>query len=59
MPAPDPQKYNLSINDVCSAYGVSRWTLWRWIKDGEFPKPVKVGKKKRWCADDLSGVPSK
>lgn len=23
--------------------GVSRATLWRWIRDGQFPKPIRLG----------------
>lgn len=29
--------------DLCDALGISRTTLWRWIDQPGFPKPVKRG----------------
>lgn len=29
--------------DLCAALGVSRTTLWRWIDEPGFPKPIKRG----------------
>ena len=28
------------------AGGISRTTLWRWVRDGHFPKPTKIGPNK-------------
>lgn len=28
-------------------------TLWKLIKDGEFPQPVKIGKSNYWLVDEL------
>jgi len=33
----------LSINQVCEKVNRSRVTLWKWVKDGQFPKPLKIG----------------
>lgn len=30
--------------DLCEAFGVSRTTVWRWIKEPGFPDPVKRGR---------------
>lgn len=35
-------------DEVLSILGVSRTTLWRYIKEGTFPTPVKIGKIMRW-----------
>ena len=29
--------------DLCEAFSVSRTTLWRWIDEPGFPKPIKRG----------------
>lgn len=39
---PDQKRY-LSRNEVINLLGISETTLWRWIRDGLFPKPVKFG----------------
>lgn len=28
--------------------GVSRTNLWRWVRDGKFPKPLRIGRRKVW-----------
>ena len=35
--------YVLRHHDVCEMLGVSRATLWRWQRDGHFPKPKQIG----------------
>lgn len=32
--------------EVLILIGISNATLWRWIKTGRFPAPMKIGKKK-------------
>jgi prophage regulatory protein len=32
--------------EVLILIGISNATLWRWIKAGRFPAPMKIGKKK-------------
>lgn len=32
----------MSIPDVAADLGVSDVTLWRWIRQGRFPRPVKL-----------------
>ena len=51
---------------VCARYGLSRSTLYAWIKQGRFPAPVKLGPRasawaladlERWeCERRISGV---
>jgi len=33
---------------------VSPATIWRWVRDGKFPKPFKLGDSVTvWCADEV------
>jgi predicted DNA-binding transcriptional regulator AlpA len=33
---------------------VSPATIWRWVRDGKFPKPIKLGASVTgWAADDI------
>jgi len=40
--------------DAVNALGISRATLWRWVRDGQIPKPIKLGKQARgWREETL------
>jgi prophage regulatory protein len=39
---PVPSKL-LRLPAVCERTGLSRTTLYRWVADGRFPHPIKVG----------------
>jgi len=40
--------------EVAIRYSISRSTIWRWLKNGKFPKPIKLGTAStRWRLDDL------
>jgi prophage regulatory protein len=44
----------LRDTEVAIRYGVSRPTIWRWTKNGKFPKPVKLGAgSTRWRSSDI------
>ena len=32
----------VSDKQLAIRYGVHRTTVWRWIRNGEFPKPIKI-----------------
>lgn len=34
----------LRLNEVCQLIGVSRHTIWRHRRDGDFPKPIRIGR---------------
>lgn len=34
--------YYLSDKETASRYQISRATVWRWVKEGKLPKPVKL-----------------
>lgn len=40
--------------EVAIRYNISRPTIWRWVKQGKFPKPVKLGGgTSRWKLSEL------
>ena len=44
----------LRDTEAAVRYGVSRPTIWRWTRNGKFPKPVKLGAgSTRWRSSDL------
>ena len=44
----------LGMREVLALLSVSRSTLNRWIQDGAFPRPVKLGKRAvRWRRADI------
>lgn len=44
----------LADTGVSIRYSVSRSTIWRWLKEGKFPKPIRLGEgSTRWRLSDL------
>ena len=45
----------MTVNDVCAHLGVSRVTLYRWIKDPKmnFPKSIKLNTRQGWRRKDI------
>lgn len=43
----------LSVKSLASRYELSVPTIWRFLRDGLIPKPVKIGGSTRWLLDDL------
>ena len=44
----------LSDKATAERYGVGRTTIWRWIKNQNFPRPLNLSKGcTRWSIDDL------
>lgn len=48
-----PTKKLISAREVAAFYGISLSTLWRWIKQGHLPAPVKIGRRTFWKAQTL------
>jgi prophage regulatory protein len=44
--APPALERLIGRKEVLILIGISNATLWRWIKAGRFPAPMKIGKKK-------------
>ncbi len=50
----EPQTLYLSVQQVAERYGVSTDTIWRWVRNGAFPKRYKLGGgTTRWRMADL------
>jgi prophage regulatory protein len=54
----DPLKagHNLRVSDLAPRLGVSKNTIWRWVrsKNSTFPKPIKLSEKVTvWKAADV------
>jgi len=44
----------LSDKSVAERYGISRQSVWRWVKEGRLPAPLKLAPgSTRWKLDDL------
>lgn len=43
----------ISAREVAEFYGISHSTLWRWIKDGRVPAPIRIGRRTFWEAQTL------
>lgn len=44
-----------SVNQIAQRYDVSTASVWRWVRLGKFPKPVKLGPNTtRWREDDIA-----
>lgn len=42
--------------DAANILGCSRATLWRRVKDGTIPKPIRIGGMTRWPASEIQAV---
>lgn len=52
----------LNVNDIMKITGAAKSTIYSWVKQGSFPKPVTTGPNssrfrlrdvKRWCEDPV------
>lgn len=40
--------------DLAEKFQVSRHSIWRWVREEDFPKPIKLGPQAvRWRAEDV------
>jgi len=46
----------ITMEDVAAALKCSRTTIWRKVKDGSLPAPVKVCGLTRWRAGDIAAL---
>jgi len=51
------EKVFLRANDVAYVLGVSRATVWKWVKEGKLPQPIKIGRRIRvWRMADIKAA---
>lgn len=44
----------IRIDEVCKLTGLGRTTIWRAVKEGRFPKPIKLGERAvGWLESDI------
>jgi prophage regulatory protein len=44
----------LRLKQVCARFDVSPSTIWAWVQQGRFPRPVAIGPNTRaWLEDEL------
>jgi predicted DNA-binding transcriptional regulator AlpA len=39
------------VLELCG--GIAAMTLWRWIKDGKFPKPIYIATRRYWTEAEV------
>jgi prophage regulatory protein len=44
----------LTINEVTKIVGFKKSTIYKFIKNNGFPRPVKIGKSSRWLLSDIN-----
>lgn len=58
MPTPTPSPATgerlLRLRDVCDRVHVGKSTVWRWVSEGRFPRPIRLGARCTvWRQSDL------
>ena len=44
----------IRIGEVCQLVGVCRSTVYRWVSEGSFPRPINISERAvRWNIDDI------
>lgn len=43
-----PKTGYISLNEMLPHLPIKRSTVWKWVKDGRFPVPVKIHTLTRW-----------
>ncbi len=52
-----PETGFLRLPTILKIYPIGRSTWWQGVKDGKFPKPVKLGKRTTaWKAEDIKAL---
>jgi prophage regulatory protein len=52
-----PETGYLRLPQVLSIYPVSRSTWWAGVRNGRYPKPVRLGARcVAWCAEDIRAL---
>lgn len=44
----------LCVEECSNLLGISRATVWRWVRDGRLPQPISMGRLRRWRKSDIT-----
>jgi len=44
----------LTINEVVNIVGFKKSTIYKFIRNKTFPKPIKIGRSSRWKLSDIN-----
>ena len=44
------------VRDLAEEFNCNPSTIWRWVADGTFPKPIKIGGLTRWVGEETEAV---
>jgi len=43
----------MDLKEVYRATGFKKTTIYKWMKEGKFPRPTKIGRGVRWSSSDI------
>ncbi|MCI1680454.1 MAG: AlpA family transcriptional regulator [Ewingella americana] len=43
----------IRLGDVCKVTGFGKTTIYKWMADGSFPRPIAIGKSVRWVSSEV------
>ncbi len=43
----------LTVKQLANRYGAHEATIWRWVREGRYPSPIKLGNLTRWSVSDV------
>ncbi len=49
----------LNVRAIAARYGCHPSSVWRWVADGTYPKPVKIGGMTRWLLSEVEAHDAK
>ena len=46
----------MTVNDIAALAQISTETIRRWVRQGRFPKPRKIGRASRWPREQVEEI---
>ena len=46
----------MTVNDIAALAQISTETIHRWVRQGRFPKPRKIGRASRWPREQVEEI---
>ncbi len=51
-----PEKQALTVKEVAATFGLGVSTIWRQVREGTFPPPIRIGGCTRWRKADIDAL---